>query len=71
MAELQTAQIVGIPALEGKYMGEMDMWPLEAPEFNRISKFYDNLRAGKWTTTRCTKCGHIAILPGYLSQMLV
>jgi uncharacterized OB-fold protein len=63
MAELQTAQIVGIPALEGKYMGEMDMWPLEAPEFNRISKFYDNLRAGKWTTTRCTKCGHIAYPP--------
>jgi uncharacterized protein len=66
MAELKSAQIYGTPALDGKYIGEMDMWPLEAPEFNRISQFYDNLRQNKWTTTKCKKCGHIAYPPGVI-----
>jgi uncharacterized OB-fold protein len=49
--------IPGIPVLEGKYFATMDFYPLEAPEFNRISKFYENLASGKLTTTRCKKCG--------------
>jgi uncharacterized protein len=66
MAELKMAQISGTPALDGKYISEMDQWPLECPEFNRISPFYDNLRAGRFTTTRCKKCGHVAFPPGVI-----
>jgi uncharacterized OB-fold protein len=75
MAELQKSEIVGTPALKDIYIGEMDMWPLEGQEFNRIYPFYDNLRAGKFTTTKCKKCGHTAfppqvICPGCWSEEL-
>lgn len=66
MADLQKVETVGIPALEGKYIGEMDIWPFEAQEFNRIYPFYDNLRAGKFTTTKCKECGYIAFPPGVI-----
>ena len=66
MADIQKAQIEGTPALDGKYISEMDMWPLECPEFNRNYQFYDNLREGRFTTTRCQKCGHIAFPPGVI-----
>ena len=36
MADIQKAQIEGTPALEGTYISEMDMWPLECREFNRL-----------------------------------
>ena len=36
--------ILGIPVLEGKYPASMDLWPIEAKEFNRIYEFYDNLK---------------------------
>jgi uncharacterized OB-fold protein len=49
--------IPGIPVLEGKYFATMDFYPMEAPEFNRISKFYENLAQKKLTTTKCKKCG--------------
>jgi uncharacterized protein len=64
MAELKTAQIVGVPYLDGKYIAVTDMWPLEAPELNRLYPFYDNMKQGRWTTTRCKKCGHISYPPG-------
>ncbi len=64
MAELQSAQLFGIPQLDGKYSQVLDMWPLEAPESNRIYPFYDNLKQGRWTTTKCKKCGYIAYPPG-------
>lgn len=63
MAELQKSEIVGTPALNGTYIAEMDMWPFESQEFNRIYPFYDNLKAGKFTTTKCKKCGHTAYPP--------
>ena len=66
MTNIQTAQIEGIPALDGKYISEMDLWPLECQEFNRIHQFYDNLREGKFTTTKCQKCGHVAFPPGVI-----
>jgi uncharacterized OB-fold protein len=66
MAELQEAKIVGTPALDGRYITEMDMWPLECPEFNRLHQFYDNLREGRFTTTRCEKCGNIDFPPGVI-----
>jgi uncharacterized protein len=47
----------GTPILDGKYIATMDFYPLEAPEFNRISKFYENLAQKQLTTTKCKKCG--------------
>jgi uncharacterized OB-fold protein len=66
MAELQKATIDGTPALNGTYIAEMDMWPLECQEFNRNYKFYDNLREGRFTTTKCKKCGYTAFPPGVI-----
>ncbi len=66
MADIKTAQIQGTPALNGTYISEMDMWPLECPEFNRLYQFYDNLREGRFTTTRCRKCGYVAFPPGVI-----
>jgi uncharacterized OB-fold protein len=54
---------VGIPFLEGRYSPTLDLWPIEAKEFNRIYKFYDHLREGRLTTTKCSACGHVAYPP--------
>jgi uncharacterized protein len=64
MAELKTCQIVGTPYLEGKYIAVLDIWPLEAAENNRLYPFYENMKQGRWTTTKCKKCGHISYPPG-------
>jgi uncharacterized protein len=64
MAELKSAQIYGVPQLDGKYCAVLDMWPLEDPALNRIYPFYDNMKQGRWTTTKCKKCGHISYPPG-------
>src|SRR3989304_1398956 len=66
MADIMKAEIVGTPALNGTYVAEMDMWPLECQEFNRNYQFYENLKAGKFTTTKCKKCGHVAYPPGVI-----
>ncbi|MBW2066479.1 MAG: OB-fold domain-containing protein [Deltaproteobacteria bacterium] len=66
MAEIEKVTVLGTPALEGKYVAEMDMWPLESPEFNRLHPFYDNLRKNRFTTTKCRKCGYIAFPPGVI-----
>jgi uncharacterized OB-fold protein len=63
MAELKSAQIYSIPHLDGKYSLILDMWPLEAPELNRLHPFYDNMKKGRWTTTKCKKCGSIHYPP--------
>ncbi|MFZ5649259.1 MAG: Zn-ribbon domain-containing OB-fold protein [Bacillota bacterium] len=49
--------------LNGKYAVTMDMYPLQSPEFNRIHPFYENLKAGRLTTTKCGDCGHRAFPP--------
>ncbi len=56
--------MLGTPVLEGKYIATMDFYPLEAPEFNRISKFYENLAQNKFTTAKCKKCGAAPFPPG-------
>ncbi len=66
MTEIKKAQIEGTPALEGRYIAEMDMWPLEGQEFNRLYPFYENLQEGRFTTTKCQKCGHVAFPPGVI-----
>ena len=53
----------GIPILNDKYIATMDLYPQEAKEFTRIYPFYENLRAKKFTTTRCLSCGAISFPP--------
>ena len=48
----------GIKILEGKYISSMDLFPQEAKEFNRMYPFYEFLKQGRLTTTRCKDCGH-------------
>lgn len=55
--------VAGIPILEGLYPVTMDMWPIEAKEFNRIWPFYENLKQGRFTTTKCKDCGYVAYPP--------
>jgi hypothetical protein len=50
--------MAGLKILEGKYIATMDLYPQEAKEFNRAYPFYDHLREGRLTTTRCRDCGH-------------
>jgi uncharacterized protein len=55
--------VLGIPVLNDLYPATMDMWPLEAKEFNRVWPFYENLKQGRLTTTKCKSCGHVAYPP--------
>lgn len=66
MADLIKSTIYGTPALEGTYIAEMDQWPLEAPELNRLHPFYDHLREGRFTTTKCKDCGHVSFPPSLI-----
>jgi hypothetical protein len=47
----------GISVLEGKYMVTMDLFPQESKEFNQIYEFYEFLKEGRFTTTKCKDCG--------------
>jgi hypothetical protein len=47
----------GISILEGKYIATMDLWPQQSKEFNQIHPFYDHLKEGRFTTTKCKDCG--------------
>ncbi len=55
--------VAGIPILENLYPVSMDLWPVEAKEFNRVWPFYENLKQGRFTTTKCRDCGYIAYPP--------
>jgi uncharacterized OB-fold protein len=41
----------------------LDFLPLEGPDDTRIHQFYDHLREGRLTTTRCSSCGEILWQP--------
>lgn len=58
----------GISILEGKYAATMDMYPLESKDFNRIYKFYDFLREGRFTTTKCKDCGTRSFPPRVICE---
>lgn len=45
------------------YYSTLDLFPQQTVEHNRLYKFFDNLRAGVLTTTKCTKCGRISWPP--------
>jgi uncharacterized OB-fold protein len=47
----------GISVLDGKYMITMDLYPQESKEFNQVYSFYEYLKEGRFTTTRCKDCG--------------
>ena len=47
----------GISVLEGKYMVTMDLFPQQSKEFNQIAPFYEFLKEGRFTTTKCKGCG--------------
>ncbi len=47
----------GISILEGKYMITMDLYPQQSKEFNQIYPFFENLKQGRFTTTKCKACG--------------
>lgn len=49
--------IPGISVLEDKYMVTMDLFPQQSKEFNQIYSFYEFLKEGRFTTTRCKECG--------------
>ena len=53
----------GVPILEGRYSNILDMYPQECKEFNRVYKFYDHLKEGRWTTTRCRECEKVSYPP--------
>jgi uncharacterized protein len=55
--------VSGIPILNNLYSVTMDMWPMEAREFNRIWPFYENLKQGRFTTTKCRDCGVVSYPP--------
>jgi len=37
----------------------LDFYPLEDEKFTRINKFFQNLKEGKLTTTKCKNCGKL------------
>ncbi|WP_247004184.1 Zn-ribbon domain-containing OB-fold protein [Halosolutus gelatinilyticus] len=41
----------------------LDFYELQDPEHTRIHEFYDNLRAGEFTTTRCEECETVHFPP--------
>lgn len=47
----------GISILDGRYMVTMDLYPQQSKEFNQMYLFYENLRQGRFTTTKCKDCG--------------
>jgi hypothetical protein len=55
--------VLGIPILDNLYPATMDMWPIEAKEFNRSWPFYENLKQGRFTTTKCKDCGNVSYPP--------
>lgn len=44
---------------EEKYYVAMDPYPQQKKEFTKLYKFYDYLKEGKLTTTRCKSCGYL------------
>jgi len=60
---------------EKEYSYTMDIYPQEHVEETRLWPFFETLKQGKLTTTKCNKCGHIfwppeVVCPGCLSDDL-
>ena len=61
----------GISILDGKYMVTMDLFPQQSKEFNQIYKFYEYLKEGRFTTTKCKECGSEPFLRGSCAQTAI
>ncbi|MCK4440251.1 Zn-ribbon domain-containing OB-fold protein [Candidatus Bathyarchaeota archaeon] len=53
----------------------LDFYPLQDEKFTRISRFFQNLKEGRLTTTKCKKCGKLLwppriVCPNCLSENL-
>jgi len=69
--------VISVSSKEGskEYSYVMDIFPQESRDETRIWEFFENLKLGKLTTTKCKKCGHIfwppeVICPKCLSDEL-
>jgi len=47
----------GISIINEKYMVTMDLFPQQSKEFNQMHPFYQFLKEGRFTTTKCVDCG--------------
>ncbi len=47
------------PRTEQPYVFTMDVFPQETVEQNKLYKFFEYLREGRFTTTRCKQCGNV------------
>jgi hypothetical protein len=45
------------------YLRAVDPFPLESAEHTKLHEFYARLAAGRLSTTRCARCGHVAWPP--------
>ena len=45
------------------YVYAFDPVPQQTEEFNKLSQYYKNLKAGRLTSTRCEECGEISWPP--------
>ncbi|MFQ6060484.1 MAG: Zn-ribbon domain-containing OB-fold protein [Thermoplasmata archaeon] len=46
-----------MPRIELPYL--LDFFPLQDEDFTRIYPFFENLKHGRLTTTKCKKCGEV------------
>ena len=66
--EIKRKDVIKLP-----YM--LDFYPLQDEESTRISKFFQNLKEGRLTTTKCKTCGKLSwppriVCPDCLSETL-
>ncbi len=61
MSGVEFDKVKRSPTIKLPYM--LDFYPLEDEKSTRISQFFKNLKEGRLTSTKCTKCGKIAWPP--------
>ena len=54
---------MGLAKAERKVPYLLDFYPLQGEEHTRIYPFFDHLREGRLTTTRCVACGEVLWQP--------
>lgn len=57
MGSVEFDKIKRAESIKLPYM--LDFYPLEDEKSTRVSQFFKNLREGRLTSTKCTKCGKI------------
>lgn len=49
-----------------RYSVILDTYPMEGKELTKIWKFFENLKEGRFTTTKCKECGKVSFPPRIL-----